>query len=165
MKKLIIIILILFSASVVNGQEQELVVNAGITPYSQLFWSIDRALEKLEIRNAQTYEERNIIRLKHAAERIAEIEILVKKDRASFVNKANEEYEKTVNILVNETKGMNSEVKERVLFNLQKHVNRLEQVRLRINQQSSNGINKSFNGIDNALTRGKSNIEKFKSKK
>jgi len=131
--------------SFVSSQDEE--TKAGIT-INSIFWIFDRTIEKIQLLLTFNVVKKAELRLKIADERLAEIEVLIKKNKI----KAREKAEKSRENEIKKLGELSDEIKEEtnktiinILENLQKHIDRLKQVKERAPEDAQEGL---ANAID-----------------
>jgi chromosome segregation ATPase len=126
MKNMFVLVLLILSTP---AYAQTIVVDAGITPDSPL-WTIDRLLEKIEIRLTFDKAKKVEKRIRFAEERVAEAEEMAKENKAAEAEEALAEH----NIILSEAQIEAQEIQDakgiiEAIQAIDEHIKRLEEKR------------------------------------
>lgn len=132
--------------------QNEVEVEAGITPDSPL-WGIDIAIEKIVMLLTLKPEDKANLGLQRANERLAEIQVMIQQNKTQSMNRAEMERNTIINEVERNTAGLSEEHRQFVLERLQKHVDRLNEVKEKAPEQAQIGLETAIEKSSKVLER------------
>jgi len=139
----------------VSSQTEE--TKSGITPDS-IFWGLDKSIEKIQLLLTFNLVKKTELRLRLADERLAEIEIMIKKRKIKAREKAEiirEDEIKELGNLMEKLKEKDNRTIINILENLQKHIDKLEQIKEKAPEDAQEGL-------ANAISKSSKVLERFR---
>jgi len=151
----LVLVLLLLASPLILAQTEE--IEAGITPDSPL-WGIDVAMEKVQMMFTFKQENKVNLGLQIANERLAEMYMMIQQNKLQFINKAEIRRNEIIDeVEVNMANGVNEEHREFVSERLQKHINKLEEVKEQAPEQAQDRL-------QTAVEKSSRNLERIKEK-
>jgi len=134
----LMLVILLFASPLVMAQtiEQE----AGITPDSPI-WKLEVAMEKIMM--ALTFQQKDKINygLKIAEERLAEMKVMISKNKPEFIGKIEEERNRIVNqMYTQEMTKLTEQNKIQIMQKLEQHTENMEQFKEQLQEQTRNKL-------------------------
>ena len=118
-----------------------------------IFWGLDRAMERIQIAMAGTPEEKIVLRLKFANERLAEINDMNLKNKPNEALKAEEKRQNIIKDIEAESSLLPVDKQEAVLSHLQKHIEILNTVKENAPEQAQAGLNNALENSNKVIIR------------
>ena len=147
----LIVAILLLTMPLVAAQEIE--TNAGITPDQGILWGIDVAIEKIIMLLTTKPENKVALGLHIASERLAEIKLMAEQNKIQSMDKAEIERENIIDEVEENAKGLSEEHRAFVAIRLQKHIDKLLEVKEEVPEQAKTGLDTAIEKSSYVLER------------
>jgi len=148
------LIMVLLLCSMVFAADTE--VEAGMSPDSP-FYFMDTWWDEMRVRMANTFEDKERLRLEIAEERAAEIALMASRNDEKALAKAQEQHQKQlqrIEQLNNESEQLRIQLQER----MQKHIMTLGQVRENAPEEAQSGLDTAIMNANQTFNRNQERI-------